>query len=710
MKEHERLRKKLEELSEGDLEKNAYEYRKTVNAYVEACNADKNAKGYNFSGLIFPAIIFERLEFEKHIDFTSVTFLGHVYFWEVTFSSDVDFTGSTYKHNADFNKVTFSGSATFTGTAFKGDASFIETVFTEDASFREATFTGSADFSRVRFLEEASFSGTEFSGRADLRDTKFSASASFGSAKFLGNANFNSVEFLGSANFVGTRFSGRASFRTAKFTGNADFSGVRFLGNADFSSAKFSGRASYGSARFSGRASFGSAKFLGSANFSYNVFSGSANFGGTKFKKKTYFNVAIFHDEVNFERASFTFLKQPPISAGKDEHKPISLEGAVLEAAHLWEIDTLTHYIFKEAFLLGVSLAGKSLKNCDFTGAVMKRVFTDGWQLDEATIKSTKYIYTDYKKEEQTDEDGNTKEVYVALEESRVPADGFFGKGSNAGFTIKEYFHRPYEWNYALDLPPELRLTAINAIQFFREYAENAKNEPLELETRKEGGKIRVTFQVESEEKRGRIEELFQEYVAKLLRLEGFVVEFENDGLTEEEKAEIQRKAVWAQQSLFIDLTRQAQLNASKTEDIVTNLLLPTLQKDREETMKYAVELVKATAQAGPQKVIQSLGANLVQETHVEQHVSVTNSTEITYKIIDMIDALDEVAGELGERKTEYMKKDLETAIEEIRGGKGAMAKGRLEAIWRTLREITDFASKFPKLFELSGIIEKMVL
>ena len=662
MKQHEQLRKKLEELSKGDLKKNEELYQETVDAYIQACNEDEEITTYNFRELTFPKISFYKVYFIKAADFGGTTFSGDISFIHAIFLGEVDFISATFLADADFNSVAFSINASFRDATFSGEVYFSYATFSGEVSFREATFSTDAYFREAVFSDEAYFISATFSGYADFSYASFFAEVSFREAVF----------------------SGDASFSLASFSAEAYFSYVTYSGEADFRSSTF----------------------LGSANFISATFSADTDFSEAKFEQRTFLDNCSFYDELHFESAKFAFLKLPPSHAGEDEYKPIRMDSTILEAAHLWSIDTLNHYSFKNAFILGVSLAGKSLNNCNFTGAVMKRVFTDGWNPDEETIKNTSYIYTDYRVVDKKDVGGNIKKMYVPLEESRVPADGFFGKGSNAGFTIKEYFYKPHEWNYALDLPAEMRTTILNAVQFFREYAEKAKNEHVDIETRTEGSKLRVIFQVESEEDRERVEGLFKEYVEKLFSVDEFIVEFENPSLEEYEKAELQRRTTFLQNSTLIETAHQMQLTQGAKEKF-EEFLLPIVQAE-DRIMTYSMRLLESAGKIGTKQVTAISAAKANAEAFAS--AKATQKTEITYKLGDFIDALDALNEELGERKVKRIQEDLEDVIKEVRANKEAEAKSRWEVTWSAIREITDFASKFPKVYELGHIVQNIFM
>jgi|GEM_PF-4043338 len=738
MKKHERLRKKLEELSEGDLETNKDLYKETVDAYIKACNADDEVATYDFSELIFPDISFVGKEYKLLADFKYAKFSNRVEFGKLMFSQGADFTDARFSGDADFSEAQFLRTADFSSASFMGDADFRESRFSCSPDFRSVEFSEDVIFRSTEFLKGADFDRSKYRGSADFRSTKYSQSVSFSEAEFLegasfisasfkSNAIFENTKFLGSAYFIEVSYSGEVIFRSAEFMESADFRKTVFNNAANFRLARFSGssnfentsysdtayfktvefsqEANFKSAKFSGDADFRSAKFFGDADFRSAEFFGDAFFTSVLFGRRFYLNKCVFHDELHFNQTKFSFIKHPPSSAGQKEYKSISLEGAILEAAHLWGIDTLHEYIFKDALILGVSLAGKSLVNCDFTGAVMKRVFTDGWKLDATTINNTKYIYTDYEVIERSDEEGNVKKVYVSLEASRVPAGGYFGDESNQGFTIKEYFHRPYEWNYALDLPAEMRTTILNALQFFREYAEKAKNEQVDINTRTEGSKLRVIFQVESEEDKARVENIFREYVEKLFSIKEFVVEFENPSLEEYKKAELQRRTAFLQKSTLLETAHQMQLSQGVKEKF-EGFLLPILQAE-DRIMDYSVKLLEKASQIGAKEITSISNA----EAQSESSATATsiNTTSLNIYILGLLKELENVKKIEGLTElVEGFQTELRDIREEAKLGQEEKAKNRWKAAYEGFKEFLDLGGKTVKIFELIEKINKL--
>ena len=570
----------------------------------------------------------------------------------------------------------------------------------------------SYNFSGLRF-SDLNLKGRQFNKKADFSGATFLDQADFSHCVFNGTAIFDYTSFRGGVDFFSCSFNGRVSFLNSLFDFDANFQSITFSANAIFSGAKLEGAISFNNSSFHGEClldnifcgkRFDAKKviFSASAFFKGSQFLGYSDFSGANFNSKSSFSQSQFHDEVNFEEAIFALVRSLPLS---NDRKPkintsVSVKGAVLRASYLWSAGELKSYDFSDSFLLGISLADKKIKNCNFTGAVMKKVFTDGWELDENTIMNTKYIYTDYAIEERTDGSNTSTEVYVPKKESRVPADGFFGEGDNTRFTIKEYFYRPYEWNYALNLPAELRETILNVVQFFRYYAEKAKGSNVDIATRNEGRKIRVVFQVEKEDDRLRVEKLFHEYIEKIFNIEGFRVEFENPSLSEFEKAEIQRKTSFLQQAALIELSNQLLLGGEETEKTIQEILKPILQREREELMDYTLKVMDKVRSRN-HELSSNTQFGMVSESKL-------NKSEVILTIGDLVDSLDSIGDEIGLRKVRLIQTELEDVIVDIREDRTSEAVSRWKVIWNTTKEISGFAAKFPKIIELGKLIERI--
>ena len=281
----------------------------------------------------------------------------------------------------------------------------------------------------------------------------------------------------------------------------------------------------------------------------------------------------------------------------------------------------------------------------------------------------------------------------------------FLGKGSNKDFTIKEYFHRPYEWNYALDLPPELRTTILHAVQFFREYAEKAKNEQLDIETRSEGSKLRVVFQVESENDREQVEGLFKDYVEKVFSIEEFVVEFENAELEEYEKAELQRRTTFLQNATLLETAHQMKINQGAKEKF-EGFLRPIIQAE-DRIMDYTVKLLERASQIGVKKITSM--ANASSQSEASATATSSNTTAVTLSLLGLIKELDHIRSEEDLRElVEGFQQELREIKEEAKSGHVENAKSRWKAAYESFKEFLDLGGKSVKVFELIEKVNKL--
>ncbi|MGN7613881.1 pentapeptide repeat-containing protein, partial [Magnetococcales bacterium HHB-1] len=344
---------------------------------------------------------------------------------------------------------------------------------------------------------------------ADFRSSQFSGYADFRSSQFSGYADFRSSQFSGYADFRSSQFSGYADFSESQFSGSADFISSQFSGSADFISSQFSGDADFRSSQFSGYADFSESQFLKSAHFSLSVFDKTADFKKVIFKDRLELDQAKFHDEVIFEASHQAFIKNV-------QGKNLNFKGAILEAAHLWEITVLEKCDFRDAFLISLSLAEKNLIDCNFTGAVFDAVQTRGWKPDDATLNNTKYIYTNYTKEDVFEE-GREVTLYKRDEDSRVPAgEGVFGEGDYQGFRLDDYLKEPYKWSFAQKFPPIMRSSIINYINLFPDFMRLFKDVNVDVATKKEGEYIRFEFQAKTLKDKKRVRKPLEEFLMML--------------------------------------------------------------------------------------------------------------------------------------------------------------------------------------------------
>ena len=476
-------------------------FDKALQEYIELCEQENSINRYDFHGFIFPQISFAKKEFIKLVDFSSSQFRGDAYFSSSQFRGDAYFSESQFSGNAYFSESQFSGDAYFSSSQFRGDAYFSSSQFSGGADFRSSQFSGDADFRSSLFSGYTSFSSSQFSGGAYFSESQFRGDAYFRSSQFRGDAYFRSSQFRGDADFSSSQFRGDASFSESQFSGNASFSESQFSSGVSFSSSQFRGYASFSSSQFNGDADFSESQFSSDTDFNESTFKEIVRFQQSSFEKRLQMKGAAFHNEVQMNQARISFVKNLQ-TAG------VQFEGSVLEETHFWGIDTLDGYSFRNAFLLSLSLAGKKIINCDFTGAVIGAVHTLDWQPDEQTLAKTKYIYSDYSVELK---DG--KKVYHANLDSRVPADGHFGESEHKDFTLAKYLLEPHKWSFALDLPAAFRTSVINYIQFFHDFIRMTEDVEIQILTKPEGSKIRVEFQTETEEQKALVQNKFKDYL-----------------------------------------------------------------------------------------------------------------------------------------------------------------------------------------------------
>lgn len=365
---------------------------------------------------------------------------------------------------------------------------FHNIIFKKDADFRESQFSGFADFS-----------GSKFLGLADFRESQFAGNVTFRDSQFAGKVTFTRCDFASKTNFINCQFSGTIDFTNNQLHGNTDFRMSKYLRYANFCDNKFY--------RYT---NFGESQFIGNSDFSRNQFSMTTCFMKIKFFQRFECSQAVFHNEVFFSNTHFAYLK----NVGGGETTGMHWEGAVLQEASLWGIKELTNHSFRDAFLLSISLAGKRLVNCDFTGAVFDAVHTRGWEPDPATLDNTKYIYTDYTVE--PDPDNPERTLYTPVLESRVPGDGEFGVGPNAGFTLKEFLKQPFVWSITPNIPLHLRTAVGNYFRFFADYVRVTEGIPVDIATHAEGQRIRVEFRCETATDKEHIKPWFEKYLLLL--------------------------------------------------------------------------------------------------------------------------------------------------------------------------------------------------
>jgi uncharacterized protein YjbI with pentapeptide repeats len=467
------------------------DFEEAFEVYLRTAETHPQVSVFDFEGFVFPALSLSERTFLKPVSFRNARFVGHANFRRTRFARNADFREATFGGMADFQQATFAGHSDFSRASFSGMA-----------SFPSAAFSGFTTFHQTRF-----------SGQTTFRKTTFAGIVAFRSADFIGNADFQETAFAGTVYFPDTTFGALALFQGALFQGQVDFQRARFDAAARFQSAQFSGNTRFQAACFADTTQFRRAVFSGNTGFQHTVFAGAADFQQTIFQQRIDFHEARFLGEVDFGQARFAMLRHLP---GAAPEQVIRLDGAVLEAASFPTGAMLSGYCFRDAFLIGISLAGRRLEHCDFTGAVLYQVHTDGWQPDAQTLHNTRYIYTDYQPRNPADDSGTP---YQPVEASRVPATGTFGDLEHHEFTLASCFQHRYRWHTTLLLPDELRSSVLGALPFFCEYLrKTCPPADLHLQVTPEGPWVRLVFATDQAELRDAIEPRFKAYIRDLFQ------------------------------------------------------------------------------------------------------------------------------------------------------------------------------------------------
>lgn len=418
-------------------------------------------------------------------------------------------------------------------------------------------------------------SGSRFFGTADFRGAVFTSSVEFRGSTFHSQADFHTAEFRHSAGFFGVYFESAARFLGVRFNGRAIFSGAKFFGTTTFHGCKFTDFAAFQAAKFDKSLTFHANEFFQDADFRSGIFYDGADFHESHFHKRLDFLGARFHGELRLSSTHIKFLK-------KLNCRRANLRGAVLHTTQIWENDTLTSYDFRDAFLLSVNLSGKRIQDSDFTGAVFKSVLTIGWRPDRRTLDSTRFIYTDYTTEEQIGSSGKKTRVYSPVSSSRVPAEGDFGIGEHADFTLYTYLHEPARLNIALSVPSVLRTAVVNYLQLFSDFLKVTQGIPVELRTRLEGSKLRVEFLANSEDDLEVIREAFTEYQ------QSANLDFEQLKL----RIQFSVQTSPLERELFL-MKMESQLNMLRTELTYTKALL-SKSEEHQALLKQVAEASRA--------------------------------------------------------------------------------------------------------------------
>ncbi|MCK4247163.1 MAG: pentapeptide repeat-containing protein [Methanomicrobia archaeon] len=242
---------------------------------------------YDFSGFVFPYVIFKDITFEKYVDFNNAHFHG-----------GIDFSGAIFKKGASFNDATFHSLADFKGTQFLTSApKFDNAIFEKETHFNNTYFEKGAHFVQTIF-EDYVF----FTREPNSQEATFGGDADFRKAKFVGEGKveFRHVIFGGKADFNNTIFGKETIFTCGEFYYTANFSNAVFEGDVDFVGMTF------GTENGNSEIHFNETEFHGETWFYDPFFNVNATFEGAKFKDDLYFKRANFNNtNINFSSAKF---------------------------------------------------------------------------------------------------------------------------------------------------------------------------------------------------------------------------------------------------------------------------------------------------------------------------------------------------------------------------------------------------------------------
>jgi uncharacterized protein YjbI with pentapeptide repeats len=378
------------------------------------------------------------------------------------------------------------------------------------------------NYSNQVVTDVLSFENVRFPSGIEVKDAFFKSNVKFTNCRFSDIVSLESVVFSEEVEFIECEFENSTFFDNSIFEKQVVFDKSIFHDNTYFRSAIFKWDSKFNKVKFDKNANFRSCKFHGYAVFTESIF-----------RKRVKFLFSEFHDELRLDRVKFGLLKNL-------DAKNVLLDGSILEESHLWNIENMENYSLKNSFLLAVSFAGMKINNCDFTGAVFYATNLRGAEIDGQTIKNTKYIYTDFTRDEDLDE-------YGPKLESRIPAYGEFGDADNSDFTLLNVFQEATKVHFSMNVPKEFRTTVINYFNFFCDFVRITQGIDTELVTKREGARIRVDFLANSTDDVATLKASFAEYLKKAtLDSDELLVDFTSSPSTELE-----------QKILIIDLKHQ---------------------------------------------------------------------------------------------------------------------------------------------------------
>ncbi|WP_226487671.1 pentapeptide repeat-containing protein [Streptomyces parvulus] len=176
--------------------------------------------------------------FRSPISFASAVFEGMAYFIEVQFLQGVEFDGAKFQDSAFFEDAKFHEVTSFDGATFEAWATFERAHFGNDVFFQEVQFEKAA-FDSASFTEWALFKGATFSAKASFARAQFQKIAEFQGVKFGNVASFSETEFMQIAHFDDAASDADMVFNRARFTELPRLGPIRCKGHLDLSHTRF---------------------------------------------------------------------------------------------------------------------------------------------------------------------------------------------------------------------------------------------------------------------------------------------------------------------------------------------------------------------------------------------------------------------------------------------------------------------------------------
>lgn len=530
-------------------------------------------------------INFQSEKFESDLDFTECTFHEDTVFNNCKFFGDIAFRKCVFEGNTAFDLSKFYREASFSNTIFLRSTRFQSVLFKDKSSFRKTTFKSDAGFELLEAEQEADFKLCRFDGESTFKNAQFDNLISFRESIFLRDLFLQSVKFYGEISASYAEFSGRVYSDGSVFEGKVIFNGSTFEKDANFPRCRFEEKTYFDHVKFAGKLNFEGAEFKERVYFIDSIFSGITKFKSVNFQNPVDFKKSIFNDEVSFFESKFAFFK-----SGK-HRKKIDFEKTILEDAHFWGVDRLESYSFRDSFLLSLNLSGKTLIDCDFTGAVVSGVNTRNWEPDSITLKNTKYVYTDYSVEEVF-ENGRKTFIYTVVDDSRVPADGNFGEGEHENYTIYDYLKSLCIWSLSLNVPQEFRKPYLDYINFFSDFMRSTEMVNVELRTKREGTKLRIEFVTEDENAKELVKEIFPQYMEQSKSNQKLMIDVRKPDTTNEELERVRAEFEFEKKILNTRLEEKIeQIKSLDNKDTKLIEILSSFIDSPEKTTSYKTDV-----------------------------------------------------------------------------------------------------------------------